>query len=108
VLPHGSAGQQQIGNVDAGDEQHEADRAGEDEQRGARAGHQVVLQRLELDAPIAIIGILRGEVAGDDVHLRLRLLDRNAGFEPRDGIAEVVRARDTRVREEIVDQPHVH
>ena len=78
----GGPGQQQIGDIGAGDEQDEKHRSGHDEERG---GHLAVVgrvQRLNLDTPALVgIGILRRQGGGQRVHAGLRLLHADARLE---------------------------
>ena len=46
ALPAGGADQQQVGDVGAGDQQHEADRAEQHQQRRPHVPHELSLQRL--------------------------------------------------------------
>ena len=82
-----AAGEKQVGYVDAGDEQDEGYCAEEKpECLLAFAGEEVVLERLDEDAPAFVafrVGL--GDVGGDGVHVGLRLLDGDAGFEASDG-----------------------
>ena len=80
-------GEQKIGDVDAGDEQDEGDGT-EEKPEGllAFAGEEVVFERLDEDAPALVaFGIRLGDVGRDGVHVGLRLLDGDAGFEAGDG-----------------------
>ena len=87
LLTGEAAGEEKIGDVDAGDEQDEGDGAEEKPERLlAFAGEEVVFERLDEDAPALVafrIGL--GDVGGDGVHVGLRLLDGDAGFEAGDG-----------------------
>ena len=72
--------QQQVGDVGAGDQQHEADRAHQHQQRRSRAADRPLANRREPQARIGI-GIGVGRVCarvgvGDRVDLALRLLRR--------------------------------
>ena len=75
-------GQQQIGDIDAGDEQHKANRAEKKPEVVNAVGRQkVILQRLDGGAPTPIgSGICGGNMARHRVHIGLRLLQRNPGL----------------------------
>ena len=83
----GRAGQQEIGHVGAGDEQHEADRPGQRDECGPHLAHGDLAQVVDHDAP-AVVGprVLLLEPRRDGVHLAAGLLDRHAGSEPADHV----------------------
>ena len=54
ALAHGAAREQQVGDVDAGDQQHERDRAGEHEQRRANLLDHLLVNRHERHRPAGI------------------------------------------------------
>jgi hypothetical protein len=95
----GSAGEQQVRDVDTGDEQHEGHRPEQEEQpvlepaalRGAprlRSGN-LILQRADPDAVASVrLGILQRELRADPVHILSRLLHRRAWLHAR--VHEVV------------------
>ena len=82
LLAGHAASQQQIGDVDAGDEEHETDGAQQQpEHLDAVFGHVVVLERLHIGAPTLVaFGIHLGDVRSDCIHVLLRLLDGHARF----------------------------
>ena len=70
------AHQHQVGEVGAGDQQHQRDRAEQDQERRPRVAHQVVLQRHDQRAPVLVVGgILRGQAQRDRCQIGLRPLD---------------------------------
>ncbi len=79
-LPGHAAGQQEIGDVDAGDQEHKSDRAQQQPQgQLSLLGQEVVFQRLDPRAPsLVALRILLRDVGGDRVHIGLRLLDGDA------------------------------
>ena len=92
ALPYCAFGQQQIGDVDAGDEKHESDRAEKQpEVANSVGGEEVVLQRFYRCAP-SFIGfrISGGNVGGDRVHVGLGLLDGDTGLEAAHGQDPVI------------------
>ena len=82
------ANEQQVRDVGAGDQQHEADGAHQHQQRRSRAADRALANRHEPQARVGIgVGVGRvGARVGvrDRVHFALRLLDAHAGREPRD------------------------
>ena len=85
--PHRGPRQQQVGDVGAADQQHEADDAEEEERRPAQLGadHGVV-QRLERRrrGRAFVFGNSRASPAGDAGHVGVRLLERHAGLQASD------------------------
>ena len=66
------ARQQQIGDVGAGDEQHEAHRAEQHEQRLPRRADDGLMERRDAHALVAVAArVLGGQPGGDAGHLRL-------------------------------------
>ncbi len=78
-------GEQQAGHVGARDEQHEADRTKQDEQRAAHVADDALAEWLEED-PAAAAGFREParNVAGDRAQVRGRLRERHSRFEPGD------------------------
>ena len=71
-LPRLAAGEHQVGDVGTGDEQHEADRAEQDEQHGSGVAETILSQRANKDAEVALIvlvGIRASQARDDAVHL---------------------------------------
>ena len=92
-LPRCRAREQQVRHVGRGDQQHQHHRAHQHHQRRAQwDGHQPVVERLQMDAPVLYFGILEAHAARHRVHLGLRLLHRHAGLEPPDGDDHVLEA----------------
>ena len=85
--PHGNfaragegAGEQQVGEVDGGDEQDQRHEAGDQKQRGPHRTDDVCLQRLQRERAAAIgVGIFRGKPIAHGRGDALRLFDRDAG-----------------------------
>ena len=69
----GGARQQQTGDVGAGDEQDEGDRAGEQQEEGPGIGHHALLQAHQLDPVVG--GVLLAQVGGHRLGLRPRPLE---------------------------------
>jgi hypothetical protein len=107
-LPHAGARQQQVGHVDARDQQHERHSAGQNQKCRAGLADQVVVQRFELDAPVRIFGIMRFQARRDGIHLGLGPLDGGGRREPGDGMAVVRNSRDSRHPQQVEWQPYVH
>ena len=82
LLARHAARQQEIGDVDAGNEQHKAHGAKEQpEHLDAFFGQKVVLQPLDIRAPALVtLGIHLGDVGGDRVHVLLCLFEGDAGL----------------------------
>jgi hypothetical protein len=79
------ARQQQIGDVGAGDDQHEPDRAHQQQQRGSNVPHHVVFHGDELGpSPRIRLRVLAGQDATDGRDLRLRRFDGDARLEAAD------------------------
>ncbi len=72
-----------MGDVRAGDEQHEGDGPEQDEQRGADVAHHDVVERSHHDVPVRA-RILALQPAGDGGHLRPRPLEGGARSQPRE------------------------
>ena len=90
--PRCSPGQQQVGDVGARDEQHEADRADQDQQRRLDAARRHLVHRAGRDGPLAAVGI--GKVVLE-CHRECRdvafgLLDADAGLEASGGDEKLV------------------
>ena len=83
-FPRGRPGQQQVGHVGAGDEQHQPHRAHQQEQSRPGMLYHVVQERDHPDAEVRrrVHRELVPELLGDEVHLRLRLCPRDPRREP--------------------------
>ena len=89
--PHGellvavhAARQQQVGNVGARDEQHQAHHAQQRQQERPDVTDDLLVQRCDANAVIrAGLRVLGREPVLDGVHLRLRLAQCRAGTQPR-------------------------
>ncbi len=112
ALPVAALREQQVRDVDAGDQQHAGHDQHQQADRGAHASHHVFVQGLDEDAEVGVVVRIRlGELTRHDVEAPLRLGDRDARREPTHG-AQPVRAPNvhqacerTRGRQW---QPHVH
>ena len=83
LLAPGEAGQQQVRHVGAGDEEHEADRAQQNQQGGANVSDDRAGERRDLDAVPGIrLRVGFGQARRDGGHFRLRLGPGHAGLEP--------------------------
>ena len=102
-----AARQQQIGDVDAGNQQHESNRTQEQpEHLDALFGQKIVLKSLDIRAPALVaLGIHLGDVGGDGVHVLLRLLEGDARLkaahdeEPMEVVVDLFRLEDQGDRE---------
>ena len=83
ALPAGRAGQQQIRDVGAGDQQHEPDGARKDRQRPPDVPHHELLERDHAADPLRV-GFRVGALSHDRVELGLRLRDGDARLQPAD------------------------
>ncbi len=73
TLTRGQAGEHQVGDIGAGDQQDQSHGSHEDEERRLHVAHHLFLKRNELDAPAGIaVGIALGEPLRDGRELRLR------------------------------------
>ena len=83
AAPCRAASEEQVGDVGAGDEQHEPDRPQEQPHPGDRlAAQEVVLQRLDARAPPRVrAGVLLGDALGDRLHVRVGLLQGHVGLQ---------------------------
>jgi hypothetical protein len=78
LLPCCRAREQQIGDVRASDQQHESDRAEQDEQRGLELRrHECLAERDQPRAPFPYFRELAAQARRDRRHLRLRLRQRH-------------------------------
>ncbi len=83
--------EQQVRHVGAGDEQHEGDRPGEEEQRRPRAAHDRLLEGLDRHRGGGVrAGPLRGEPPRHHVHLGAGLRERRARPQPAEDAQEAV------------------
>ena len=116
VRSRGRANEQQVRDVGARDQQHEADGAHQHEQRRSRAADRPLANRREPQARVGI-GVGVGRVGarvgvGDGVHFALRLFDADARRDPRDR-GQVAEAAGDQIPREAGDlvhprRPHVH
>ena len=84
TLAAGCAHEQKVGDVGAGDEENEADRAEQDEEGLTSAGDDGVAQRLDAEAVfgVHILGMKAAILVGDEFELSVGLGEGNAGLEP--------------------------
>ena len=109
-----TARRHQIGQVDAGDEQHAADRRQEQQQRPSRLADQRIELRGHGHAPIrVVVGVLAGQRGGQAGELGPRLVERDAArrrpttwrkWAPRCSVIGVSPAASTRASSAIVSQ----
>ena len=93
LLAGDAAGQQQIGDVDAGDQQHESDTRQEQHERGTYASDGLLVERDDIRPETAVhLRVLLLEPADDPGDLVPRLLDRCVGREPPENSQIVRRA----------------
>ena len=80
----GRANEQQVGDVRARDQQHEADRARQDQQRRLNVPHQHLLHPLDAEGLVRPErgGKLRAVILGGELQPRTRLLQRDARLQP--------------------------
>ena len=69
ALPRGGAGEQQVRDVGAGNQQDEAHRTEQDDQRPLDVTHDLFVQRHEADTNPGVRWILFLQPRGDGVHL---------------------------------------
>ena len=69
ALPRGRAGEQQVRDVGAGDQQDEAHRTEQDDQRPLDVTHDLLVHRHEADTDPGVHWILFLQPRGDGVHL---------------------------------------
>ena len=100
--------QEQVGDVRAGDEQHESNRAGEHEERRANVAGQLLAQAHDPRRPAGIeVGKHLRQVQRDLSHVDLRAFDSNARLQTADD-RQRSPARNPRLRREPDRQPDVH
>jgi hypothetical protein len=79
------AGEEQVRNIHAGDEQNKSHRAEQHQQDGLHVADDGLAKRRERGTNTLIVcGELHSEMIGDGIHIRLRLRERDAGFQARD------------------------
>ena len=89
-LTAGRAGQEQRGDVRARDQQDEADRAEQHQQRRPHVADQGVAERTEARAvPGVFLGVRAAQPRADDQHFFTRLGERNPGTAPRHHVQEM-------------------
>jgi len=92
-LAPGGAGEQQVGNVGAGDEQDERHGAEQHKQGGAGLAYDFFTQLDEPDAPPFVGWILLLEARGEDIPFGLGAFPADAGAEARSGVQVMGAAR---------------
>ena len=85
LRPRRGAGQQQVGHVGAGDEEHEPHRAEKDEQGGPDIAGGLEAQAGDVETPVrrVLVGVIPLELLGEGPHLALGLRHRHPGLHPR-------------------------
>jgi hypothetical protein len=78
LLPRRAARQQQVCDVDAGNQQNERDSRQQRQQGGAQTLHPEVAQRRHGGAHVRVVRVLPGDVASYRLHLRPRLRHAHA------------------------------
>jgi hypothetical protein len=98
VLPIGRSGQQQVGHVGAGDQQHEPNRAQQHEKGRTPGAHHLLVEGHEPDpnSPV-LVGVVLLEAGGDRIHVGLSALERDVALQTGDD-PEGVAAPTTGVR----------
>ncbi len=91
-LPVGGTRELQIGYVGARDQQYQAHGTEQDKKRRASVSNNLVMQADQTHAPPCVLGVLLFDAAGDRVHLRLRLLNRDTWLQPGDAAVYVISA----------------
>ena len=93
TLPRFGTRQQKIGDIGAGNQQHEGDGAEQDEQGLLNIAEELVVQRGHFDgATLVRLGIRRFETFGDAIEFGLRMGLRDSGFEAGEGSETAVAA----------------
>lgn len=95
--PRGAAGKEQVGEIAAGDEEHQPDRAEEREEHGANVLDDLRTQPHEVHAPYAGARMLGGDARRDPRELGRGPRYGDAGPQAADDLEEVVAARVQRV-----------
>jgi hypothetical protein len=91
ALAGGAAGKQQVGDVDARDQENEERRTEQHDQRLPKGrAHDVGGQRVQLPVGAGPAGLLTGNLCPHGRQLRLGLLDGHAGLQPRERLVLVV------------------
>ena len=92
---HRGAGEKQVGDVGAGNQEDKRDCPQQHEERWTNVPNELLFQRDEVDAPSAeravgdVVGILAGKLRRKAVHFRGGLRERDSGLEPREHIQVV-------------------
>ena len=89
--PTRSAREQQVGNVGAGNEEHEADSSDQDEKRGTRLPRKLFPQRHRKRADFCVRRrILLLQLLGDGSQVGIRDFERHTGFQSSDDLQMVI------------------
>ena len=103
----GRSGEQQVADVGARDQQHHDDDAGDQGQRRADVADHLIEDAIDRNAFVLVRpGVRAFELRRDRVHLRLRLIERDAGLQAADRPVVVPRSR-RRWRDHPPRRPHV-
>jgi hypothetical protein len=96
-LAQHAAGEQEAGNVRAGHQEQHQHGAQQHEQHPSQVAYEPLVQRQQPQLPRLVLRVGGFELTRDDVHLRLRLAERDPGREPADQ-AQEVKPPDLRLR----------
>ncbi len=106
--PRRRAREQEVGDVGAGDQKHEADRAQEREEDGPKLPDELLLQRHDADAGARVrLRVVRRDARGDRLHLRARRLKARARLQTRDDLNPVPVARAGLLRADLQRRPQL-
>ena len=111
LAPPDRARQQQVGDVRAGDQQHEADGRHQHDQRSPHVADHLLAQRHDAEREAAVrridVRMTGAKARRQRGHLRLRLLERRAGPELRHDVVVLAAADLRRVGSERQRQQHL-
>jgi hypothetical protein len=93
LLAAGGAGEQQVGDVRARDQQHQRDRTEQDEHRPPHVADDLIDQGHDADGERSIPLVFVADSSGNHADVGLRLLERHAGLEPPHQVVVFVVAR---------------
>src|SRR2546421_142610 len=92
ACPARSSGQQQVGDIYAGNQQNEHHGAENHEEHGTHIAHDFVLERKQISLLISVnIRIFSGQVPGDAIHVSASLFECNTRFKAADCIQSPAR-----------------
>ena len=109
ALPHGRPREQQVGDVRAGDQQHEADGGEQRHERRPDVADEIIVERNHAQRPAGAGGIVRRillpHVLGKRIDTLLRRRDAQSGLEPAEAALQQIRAADRLRRNGDASQP---